>query len=96
MTTAAPAPPTGKETTLEIPTRQPSVKGPAQLFAGDVWFDVLAEGEEPSQVRVNTVRFAPGARTAWQPHRAGPTLHVTDGIGLGPGPRRPGGRHPAR
>jgi hypothetical protein len=78
MTTAAPAPPTGKETTLEIPTRQPSVKGPAQLFAGEVWFDVLA------------------ARTAWQPHRAGPTLHVTDGIGLGPGPRRPGGRHPAR
>jgi hypothetical protein len=69
MTTAAPAPPTGKETTLEIPTRQPSVKGPAQLFAGDVWFDVLAEGEEPSQVRVNTsgslpAREPPGSRTA--------------------------------
>jgi quercetin dioxygenase-like cupin family protein len=82
MTTAAPAPPTGKETTLEIPTRQPSVKGPAQLFTGDVWFDVIARGEDPSQVRVNTVRFAPGARTAWHSHGAGQTLHVTDGIGL--------------
>ncbi|MDX8031298.1 hypothetical protein SK803_13805 [Lentzea sp. BCCO 10_0856] len=29
-----------------------------------MWFDVIAKGEEPSHVPVNTVRFSPGARTA--------------------------------
>jgi quercetin dioxygenase-like cupin family protein len=67
---------------LEILSKQPSVKGPAQMFTGDVWFDVTIKGEEPSRVRVNTVRFTPGARTAWHSHAVGQTLHVTDGIGL--------------
>jgi quercetin dioxygenase-like cupin family protein len=67
---------------VEILSKQPSVKGPAELFTGDVWFDVIAKGEEPSRVRVNTVRFAPGARTAWHSHAVGQTLHVTDGVGL--------------
>jgi quercetin dioxygenase-like cupin family protein len=52
------------------------------MFTGDVWFDVIAKGEEPSRMRVNTVRFAPYARTAWHCHAVGQTLHVTDGIGL--------------
>ena len=49
---------------MEILPKQPSVKGPEQMFTGDVWFDVLARGEEPSRMRVNMVRFAPCARTA--------------------------------
>jgi quercetin dioxygenase-like cupin family protein len=32
-------------------------------------------------MRVNLVRFAPGARTAWHAHALGQTLHVTDGVG---------------
>jgi quercetin dioxygenase-like cupin family protein len=67
---------------MELFPKQPSTKGPAQLFTGDVWFDVIARGEAPSRVRVNTVRFAPGARTAWHSHSLGQTLHVTDGVGL--------------
>ena len=67
---------------MEILPKQPSTKGPAELFTGDVWFDVIIKGQEPSRVRVNTVRFAPGARTAWHSHAAGQTLHVTEGIGL--------------
>jgi quercetin dioxygenase-like cupin family protein len=67
---------------VEILTKQPSVKGPAQMFTGDVWFDVIAQGSEPSRMRVNKVRFAPGARTAWHCHAVGQTLHVTEGIGL--------------
>jgi quercetin dioxygenase-like cupin family protein len=67
---------------VEIQTKQPTVKGPAQMFTGDVYFDVIARGEEPSRVRVNTVRFAPCARTAWHAHALGQTLHVTDGVGL--------------
>src|SRR5204863_8440939 len=46
------------------------------------WYDVIAQGTEPSRLRVNVVRFAPGARTAWHRHGMGQTLHVTDGIGL--------------
>jgi quercetin dioxygenase-like cupin family protein len=67
---------------VEILTKAPSTKGPAEMFTGDVWFDVVIRGEEPSRVRVNTVRFAPCARTAWHKHAVGQTLHVTDGIGL--------------
>lgn len=67
---------------MEILPKQPSAKGPSERFTGDVWFDVIAKGEPPSRVRVNTVRFAPGARTAWHSHANGQTLHVTDGVGL--------------
>jgi quercetin dioxygenase-like cupin family protein len=66
---------------LEIVPNTQSTKGPAENFTGDVWFDVIARGEEPSRIRVNTVRFAPSARTAWHRHTLGQTLHVTDGIG---------------
>jgi quercetin dioxygenase-like cupin family protein len=68
---------------VEILTKKPSTKGPAEMFTGDVWFDVIAQGSEPSRMRVNMVRFAPGARTAWHCHAVGQTLHVTEGIGLG-------------
>lgn len=67
---------------MEILPTQPSTKGPAAMFTGDVWFDVIAEGEAPSRLRVNIVRFAPGARTAWHSHANGQTLHVTEGVGL--------------
>jgi quercetin dioxygenase-like cupin family protein len=67
---------------MEILTQQPSTKGPAAMFTGDVWFDVIAKGEEPSRLRANRVRFAPGARTAWHCHAVGQTLHVTEGVGL--------------
>jgi quercetin dioxygenase-like cupin family protein len=32
-------------------------------------------------VRVNVVRFAPGARNAWHAHAIGQAVHVTEGIG---------------
>ncbi|MCW2948222.1 MAG: transcriptional regulator [Actinoallomurus sp.] len=67
---------------MEILPKHPSVKGPAEMFTGDVYFDVIAKGEEPSRMRVNTVRFAPCARTAWHSHAVGQTLHVTEGVGL--------------
>ena len=67
---------------MEILRRQPTVKGPAEWFTGDVHFDVVFRGEAPSRTRVNTVRFAPCARTAWHSHANGQALHVTDGVGL--------------
>jgi quercetin dioxygenase-like cupin family protein len=62
--------------------KQPTTKGPVNMFTGDVYFDVIAKGEEPSRVRVNAVHFTPGARTAWHSHAVGQTLHVTEGVGV--------------
>jgi quercetin dioxygenase-like cupin family protein len=66
---------------VEMLDRQPSVKGPADWFTGDVYFDVIAPGTQ-TRGKVNTVHFAPGARTAWHRHANGQTLHVTEGVGL--------------
>jgi quercetin dioxygenase-like cupin family protein len=67
---------------LELEPKQASAKGSADRFIGDVWVDRIAQGREPSPMRVNVVRFAPGARNAWHAHALGQTLHVTEGIGL--------------
>ena len=67
---------------MELLTQQPTTRGPAELFTGHVWFDVIARGEDASRLRVNAVRFAPCARTAWHSHSLGQTLHVTEGIGV--------------
>jgi quercetin dioxygenase-like cupin family protein len=66
---------------MEILKKQPTVNAPADTFTGDAWFDVIARGEEPSRIRVNVVRFAPGARNAWHAHAMGQTLHVIAGYG---------------
>lgn len=67
---------------MEIQPKQPSTKGSAELFVGDVWLDVIAWGEAPSRIRVAVVHFAPGARNAWHRHANGQTLYVTEGRGL--------------
>ncbi|MGW3976287.1 (R)-mandelonitrile lyase [Streptomyces mirabilis] len=67
---------------MEILNQPPSAKGPANMFTGDVWFDVIYQGQEPSRARANMVRFAPGARTAWHSHGLGQTLHIVEGIAL--------------
>lgn len=67
---------------MENLDREPSIKGPAEMFTGDVYFDVIARGEDPSRIRVNTVRFTPCARTACHSHSLGQTLHVTEELGV--------------
>jgi quercetin dioxygenase-like cupin family protein len=67
---------------MEILNPPPTGKGPAEWFAGDVWFDVIYRGEEPSRARANMVRFAPGARTAWHSHGLGQTLCIVEGVAL--------------
>jgi quercetin dioxygenase-like cupin family protein len=66
---------------MRVLPKQPTTKGSADRFTGEVWIDIVASGEGPSPMRVNVVRFAPGARNAWHAHALGQTLHVTDGIG---------------
>ena len=67
---------------MERLTNPPTGKGPADWFTGDVWFDQIFFLYETSRTVINTVRFAPCARTAWHTHAVGQTLHVTEGIGL--------------
>jgi quercetin dioxygenase-like cupin family protein len=67
---------------MRIVDLPPTTKGPADMFSGDVWFDVIAPPQDdPSRMRVNVVRFSPGAHTAWHTHAVGQTLHVTEGVG---------------
>ena len=66
---------------MEVRPREPTAKGGADIFVGDVWLDPIVRGEEPSRVRVSVVRFAPGSRNAWHAHAVGQTIHVLDGIG---------------
>lgn len=52
---------------MERTEKQPTVKGPVEMFTGDVYFDVIARGEGESRIRVNTVM------------RPGDTVHTPPG-----------------
>ncbi|WP_026370017.1 (R)-mandelonitrile lyase [Kallotenue papyrolyticum] len=60
---------------------QPSTPGPATWFTGQVRIDPLFEAPDPARVRIVSVTFEPGARTAWHTHPLGQTLIVTAGCG---------------
>jgi hypothetical protein len=38
---------------LEIQPKQATVKGPAETFTGDVWFDIVTRAEDYPRMRVN-------------------------------------------
>lgn len=64
-------------------TKPATTKNPPEQFTGDVWLDLIALPQDPSQrMVVALVRFAPGARTAWHSHARGQTLHVVSGVAL--------------
>lgn len=65
----------------QMQPKSPAVRGPAEWFTGEVYFNVYYTGKGPSRARLNLVRFTPGAHTAWHKHAVGQTLHVTEGIG---------------
>ena len=68
---------------------QPSAKGPADWFTGNVRIDPLFQTPHPARVAGASVTFEPGARTAWHTHPLGQTLIVTAGRGW---VQREGGR----
>lgn len=55
-------------------------QGPAEWFTGAVFPTIVLSGQAPSRVRVGSVHFPPGARTAWHSHALGQYLHVVEGI----------------
>lgn len=60
---------------------QPSARGPAEYFTGNVRVDPLHDAPNPARVSAAVVTFEPGARTAWHTHPLGQTLVVTAGCG---------------
>lgn len=60
---------------------QPSQKGPADWFTGNVRMDPLFQASAPARVAGTLVTFEPGARTAWHTHPLGQTLIITSGCG---------------
>jgi len=61
---------------------QPSAKGPAENFTGNVRIDPLVQAPGPARVMAAAVTFEPGARSAWHTHPLGQNLIVTFGRGL--------------
>jgi quercetin dioxygenase-like cupin family protein len=61
---------------------QPSAKGPAQFFTGNVRVDPLIQTTAPARVGGAVVTFEPGARSAWHTHPLGQMIIVTGGCGL--------------
>jgi len=55
--------------------------GPRDWFTGAVYIDAIAAPSTTSRLNASSVRFTPGARTAWHAHPNGQTIYVTEGIG---------------
>ena len=60
---------------------QPSGKGPAENFTGNVRVDPLFQANAHMYTSGASVTFEPGARSAWHTHPRGQTLIVTAGCG---------------
>jgi quercetin dioxygenase-like cupin family protein len=65
---------------MEVQTRRPTAKGPAEWFTGDVYVDPIAEAHGAA-LTIAAVHFTPCAHTAWHRHTIGQTLYVTEGEG---------------
>jgi quercetin dioxygenase-like cupin family protein len=61
---------------------QPSTKGHADYFTGNVRIDPLFQSNDPARAVGASVTFEPSSRTAWHTHPLGQTLIVTAGCGL--------------
>ena len=65
---------------MNIEPVTPTIKNSPEQFTGDVWVDpIVAPHDADQRMTVATVRFAPGARTAWHSHARGQYLRVTQG-----------------
>jgi quercetin dioxygenase-like cupin family protein len=72
-----PEKPKGEAMEIKRSGSQPSSKGPAEWFIGDVVIDPLFQA--PAQHAL--LSFEPGATLPWHTHPLGQTLIVTSGLG---------------
>ncbi|MCP2337624.1 (R)-mandelonitrile lyase [Actinomadura rupiterrae] len=64
------------------PAPRTSASAPSEWITGYARIESLATPQGPSRTKVDSVRFAPGARTHWHRHPLGQVLVVTEGTGL--------------
>jgi quercetin dioxygenase-like cupin family protein len=55
--------------------------GSSSSFTGAVYLDTIAMPSGAFRLSASSVRFTPGARTAWHTHPNGQTIYVTEGVG---------------
>ena len=60
---------------------RPTAAAPAEYFTGSVFLEPLFAAKDSMSATGGSVMFAPGARSAWHTHPAGPLLIVTSGTG---------------
>jgi quercetin dioxygenase-like cupin family protein len=70
-----------KAQTISRAGSQASVKGPAEIFTGNVRIDPLFPANDSAHFSGAYVTFEPGARSAWHIHPTGQHLLVTGGVG---------------
>ena len=70
-----------KSQTITRAGSQPSVKGSAEYFTGNVRVDPLFTAKDAAPFSGSYVTFEPGARSAWHTHPTGQHLIVTAGVG---------------
>lgn len=73
--------PSSTEVNITHREERASFDGSADNFTGRVHVDMLLEAHAPARASGGSVRFQPGARTAWHTHPLGQTLVVTSGVG---------------
>jgi quercetin dioxygenase-like cupin family protein len=71
----------GKSQVIIRTGSQPSSKGSADTFTGDVRVAPLFPAGAPASYSGGAVSFEAGARSAWHTHPAGQYLIVTNGVG---------------
>lgn len=67
--------------TIQRNGTQPSAKGPAEYFTGNVRVDLLFQAPDPARATGGLVTFEPGARSNWHTHPLGQILIVVSGLG---------------
>ena len=70
-----------KSQTISRAGSQPSVKGPAEYFTGNVRIDPLFPANDSAPFSGAYVTFEPGASSAWHIHPKAQHLLVTAGVG---------------
>jgi 4-carboxymuconolactone decarboxylase len=70
-----------KSQTVTRAGAQPSTKGPAEYFTGNVRVEPLFAANESAPYSGAIVTFEPGARSNWHTHPSGQRLIVTQGVG---------------
>ena len=71
----------GKRLDIKKIGSQPSTKGSADYFTGNVRIDPLFQANDPGRAVGASVTFEAGARTAWHRHPLGQTLIISEGVG---------------